>query len=121
MNQLSPSPGLPFSNAVPSNGMLYISGQIGIDPTTNSLPSTGFEAEVDQVMKNLGEVLHGFGLTHDDLVNVTIYLKSMGNYFAMNTVYSRYFSGDFPTRVCIAVHDLALNANIEIAAIAETK
>jgi len=121
MNQPSPSPKLPFSKAVASNGMLYISGQIGIDPTTNSLPSTGFEAEADQVMKNLGDVLHGFGLNHDDLVNVTIYLKSMGNYSATNTVYSQYFSGNFPSRVCIAVHDLPLNANIEIAAIAKTK
>ena len=112
---------LPFSKAVASNGMLYISGQIGIDPTTNSLPSTGFEAEADQVMKNLGEVLQGSGLTHDDLVNVTIYLKSMGNYPAANTVYSRYFSGNFPARVCIAVYDLPVNANIEIAAIAKTK
>lgn len=121
MNQSSPSPRLPFSKAVISKGMLYISGQIGIDPTTNSLPSTGIEAEAGQVMKNLGEVLHGFGLTHDDLVSVTIYLKSMGNYAATNTVYSRYFSGNFPARVCIAVHDLPLNANIEIAGIAETK
>jgi reactive intermediate/imine deaminase len=121
MNQPSPSPRLPFRKAVASSGMLYISGQIGIDPTTNSLPATSFEAEADQVMKNLGEVLHGFGLTHDDLVSVTIYLKSMGNYSAANTVYSRYFSGDFPARVCIAVYDLPLNANIEIAAIAGTK
>ncbi|HXO74030.1 MAG TPA: Rid family detoxifying hydrolase [Puia sp.] len=116
-----PSLKLPFSKAVASKGMLYISGQIGIDPTTNSLPSTGFEAEVDQVMKNLGEVLQGSGLTYNDLVNVTIYLKSMGNYPATNTVYSRYFSDNFPARVCIAVHDLPLNANIEIAAIAATK
>lgn len=112
---------LPFSKAVASNGMLYISGQIGIDPTTNSLPSTGIEAEADQVMKNLGEVLNGFGLTHDDLVNVTIYLKSMGNYSATNAVYSRYFSDKFPARVCIAVHDLPLNANVEIAGIAKAK
>lgn len=110
---------LPFSKAIASKGMLYISGQIGIDPATNALPSTGFEAEADQVMKNLGEVLHGFGLTYDNLVNVTIYLKSMGNYPATNTVYSQYFNGNFPSRVCIAVHDLPLNANIEIAAIAE--
>ena len=121
MNQPSPLLKLPFSKAVVSRGMLYLSGQIGIDPATNSLPSTGIEAETDQVMKNLGEVLHEFGLTHDDLVNVTIYLKSMGDYSSMNTVYSRYFTGDFPTRVCIAVHDLALNASIEIAAIAETE
>jgi reactive intermediate/imine deaminase len=121
MNQPSPSSGLPFSKAVASRGMLYISGQIGIDPTTNSLPSTSFEAEADQVMKNLGEVLHGFGLTHDNLINVTIYLKSMGNYSATNTVYIRYFNGNFPARVCIAVHDLPLNANIEVAAIAEMK
>jgi reactive intermediate/imine deaminase len=121
MTQPSPLPSLPFRKAVASNGMLYISGQIGIDPATNSLLSTDFEAEADQVMKNLGEVLNEFGLTYDDLVSVTIYLKSMGNYPATNIVYSRYFSGNFPARVCIAVHDLPLNANIEIAALAKTK
>jgi len=121
MNQSSSLPKLPFSEAVAARGMLYISGQIGIDPATQSLPSAGFEAEADQVMKNLGGVLRRSGLTYNDLVSVTIYLKSMENYAATNTVYSRYFGDVLPARVCIAVHDLPLKARIEIAAVAEGK
>jgi len=112
---------LPFSESIESNGAVYISGQIGVDPATNTLPAAGFAAEADQVMKNLGSVLHRQGLDYGDLVNVTIYLKSMENYSAANTEYRKYFSGRFPARVCIAVHDLPLNANIEIAGIARRK
>ena len=121
MNQVPSPSGLPFREAVALQGTLYISGQIGIDPATRTLPSAGFEAEADQVMKNLGGVLSRSGLTYNDLVSVTIYLKSMENYPVTNSVYSRYFDGDFPARVCIAVHDLPLKANIEIAAVAEVK
>lgn|GEM_PF-177499 len=119
MNTLATSPRLPFSEAVKSNGMLYISGQIGIDPATNALQPGGFEAEADRVMKNLGRVLGANGLGYSDLVSVTIYLKKMENYAAINSVYSGYFSESFPARVCIAVSDLPLNASVEIAAIAK--
>ena len=112
---------LPFSESIESNGVVYISGQIGIDPATNALPGSGFSAEADQVMKNLGAVLGRQGLGYSDLVNVTIYLKSMENYAAANAEYRKYFSGKYPARVCIAVHDLPLKASIEIAGIAQRK
>ena len=112
---------LPFSESIESNGVVYISGQIGVDPATNALPGTGFSAEADQVMKNLGAVLGRQGLGYGDLVNVTIYLKSMENYPAANAEYRKYFSGRFPARVCIAVHDLPFNASIEIAGVAQRK
>ena len=112
---------LPFSESIESNGTVYISGQIGIDPATSALPTAGFAAEADQVMKNLGAVLGRQGLGYGDLVNVTIYLKSMENYSAANTEYRKYFTGRFPARVCIAVHDLPLKASIEIAGVAQRK
>jgi reactive intermediate/imine deaminase len=115
------SQALPFSEAIESNGIVYISGQIGVDPATNALPASGFAAEADQVMKNLGAVLGRQGLGYGDLVNVTIYLKSMENYAAANEEYRKYFSGRFPARVCIAVHDLPFNASIEIAGVAQRK
>jgi reactive intermediate/imine deaminase len=115
------STGLPFSDAVAANGMLYISGQIGLDPVTDQFPAAGFTAEADQVMKNLGKVLKDNGLGFSDLVSVTIYLKSMDNYTPVNKVYRQYFNGVFPARVCIAVQDLPLHANIEMAAIARQK
>jgi len=112
---------LPFSESIESNGTVYISGQIGVDPATNALLTAGFAAEADQVMKNLGEVLHRQSLDYGDLVNVTIYLKSMENYAVANTEYRKYFTDRFPARVCIAVHDLPFNASIEIAGIAQRR
>jgi reactive intermediate/imine deaminase len=110
---------LPFSDFVASGGMIYISGQIGIDPETDKLISTNFKAEADQAMKNIGSILRGNHLTYQDLVSVTIYLTTIENYAATNEVYKKYFSNTFPARVCIAVKELPLKANIEIAAIAK--
>jgi reactive intermediate/imine deaminase len=121
MNHSSPIIALPFREAVVSNNTVYISGQVGVDPSTGALNQASFEAEADQVMKNLGEVLGKFELSYKDLISVTIYLKSMANYASTNKVYSNYFEHVFPARVCIAVADLPLQANIEIAAIAEKK
>ncbi|SEO21664.1 Rid family detoxifying hydrolase [Mucilaginibacter sp. OK283] len=109
--------GLPFSDAYIYGDALYISGQIGID-NTGTLVSNGFEAEATQVMENLGKVLRKNKLNYQDLVNVTIYLTSMDNYAAANTVYSKYFHHKFPARVCIAVKELPRQAQIEIAAVA---
>lgn len=121
MNHSSPVSGLPFSEAVASDNTVYISGQVGIDPATGAINKASFEAEADQVMKNVGVVLAKFGLSYKDLLNVTIYLKSMENYASANSVYERYFKGVFPSRVCIAVVDLPLHASIEIAAIAQKR
>ena len=121
MSVVSSSLALPFSDAIDSDGTVYISGQIGLDPETKSLSSDGFEAEARQVMQNLGTVLRKQGLGYIDLVNVTIYLKTMENYAVLNAVYRTFFGEVFPSRVCIAVFDLPLNANVEIAGIARKK
>jgi reactive intermediate/imine deaminase len=109
---------LPFSESVPVGDMLYISGQVGIDQATNTLVTDSFGAEAQQVMDNIGKVLRNNNLTYGDLVNVTIYLTDMDNYSETNEVYRKYFSTTFPARVCIAVKQLPLKANIEISAIA---
>lgn len=111
----------PFSPSFESGGMIYISGQIGLDPLTGKLVNNSFEAEADQVMKNLGLILSGHQLTYHHLVNVTIYLTTMEHYEATNKIYRKYFNKIFPARVCIAVNDLPMRANIEIAAIANPK
>lgn len=99
---------------------MYVSGQIG--RANGQLVTESFQAEAHQVMKNVGEVLRKRMLTHDDLVSVTIYLKDMKNYAAINEVYRTYFRGSrLPARVCIAVAELPFNANVEIAGIAEVK
>lgn len=111
------TPGLPFSETYLYKDTLYLSGQVGIDHT-GQLVNTGFEAEVKQVMENIGHTLRKNDLTYSDLINVTIYLTSMDNYAALNAVYRTYFDKKFPARVCIAVKELPLQAHVEIAAIA---
>ena len=109
---------LPFSKIMNVNDFVFISGQIGTDEISGKLITESFEAEANQVMKNIGALLKTEGLGFSDLVNVTIYLKKMENYAATNNVYRSYFSDRFPARVCIAVSELPGNANIEIAATA---
>lgn len=106
---------LPYSKVKSAKDFVFLSGQVGINSATGQLVTSNFEAEVHQVMKNIGSLLHEQGLAYSDLVNVTIYLKSMDNYPITNQVYRSYFTGDFPARVCIAVADLPAKANIEIA------
>lgn len=110
---------LPFSEAVAANGMLYISGQVGIDPATGTLVNQRFQEEATQVMKNLGSVLAHHQLNYQQLVNVTIYLTDMDQYAVANEVYRGFFTGRFPARVCIAVKELPLGAKIEICGIAQ--
>lgn len=115
---MNPITQLPFVAAVAVNNMLYISGQVGVDPVSGTLVNSSFAEEAHQVMKNIGQVLQQHQLLYSHLVHVTIYLVNMDNYAATNTVYSQYFTDGFPARVCIAVNRLPLNASIEITAIA---
>jgi 2-iminobutanoate/2-iminopropanoate deaminase len=109
---------LPFSKSLPVGDVLYISGQVGINPATNTLVDSSFRDEVGQVMDNIGEILQKYDLSYGALVNVTIFLTDMNHYNETNEVYGQYFTTTYPTRVCIAVKRLPLDANIEITAIA---
>lgn len=95
-------------------------GQVGVGPggAIQGNEDDGFRQEVRQVMENIGQVLQRHGLRYRHLVNVTIFLTDMANYTEMNKVYSEFFQDSFPSRVCIAVKELAMNARIEISAIA---
>ena len=104
----------PISTAIKANGFLFVSGQVGRNPETGKLQSETFESETHQVMKNIGTILQEAGLTFDDVVSVTIYLKDMKQYAQVNEVYKTYFSGAFPTRTCIAVLDLPVGASVEM-------
>jgi len=109
---------LPFTDAVKEGNLLYISGQIGMDQRSGALANGSFISEAIQVMENMGQILRRHSLGYDDLVSVTIYLTDMDNYKETNKVYSHYFSGKFPARVCIAVKELPMGAAIEISAVA---
>lgn len=112
---------LPFSSSLKAGELLFVSGQVGINPATSKLSNASFEAEVQQVMENLKNELKKDNLTMDDLVSTIIYLKDMKQYDRLNSVYGSYFKNRFPTRTCIAVADLPAGASVEISGVAHFK
>lgn len=110
----------PYSQAIVSNGFIYCSGQIGIDPKTNELVS-GFEEQTHQVLKNLAEVLKGGNSGLEMVVKTTVYLADIKDYGMMNEIYGQYFSEHRPARAAFAVAHLPKDALIEIELVAEVK
>lgn len=108
----------PYSQANFINGVLYISGQIPIDPSTGNLVD-GIEKETHQVMKNLKAVLAEAGLSFSNVVKTTIFLKSMDDFAVMNEIYASYFDDqNFPARETVQVSALPKNVSVEISMIA---
>lgn len=98
--------------------MLYLSGQIAIDPESGTLIDSGLQAETHQVMKNLKAVLHAAGLDFSHVVKTGIFLKDMSYFSTVNEVYAQYFDSDYPARETVAVAGLPRNVNVEISMIA---
>ena len=108
----------PYSQANMANGILYISGQIPVDPTTNELVE-GIENETHQVMKNLHAILTEAGMTFKNVVKATIFLKDMGDFAVMNSIYASYLEeGTYPARETVQVSCLPKNVDVEISMIA---
>ena len=110
----APVPIAPYSQGIEANGFLFVSGQIGLNPTTRKLVEGGTEAEALQIMENIRAVLAAGGAKMEDIVSTTVYLKNMDDFQKMNEIYGRYFTGNFPTRSTVGVNGLAGGANIEI-------
>ncbi|MGN1382256.1 MAG: Rid family detoxifying hydrolase [Eubacterium sp.] len=108
----------PYSQAIAANGILFASGQIGIDPAAGKITSDTIEGQAEQACKNVGEVLKANGLTFDQVIRTTCYLSDMANFKAFNDVYAKYFTGK-PARSCVAVKEIPAGAlcEIEITAI----
>ena len=115
----APAPIGPYSQAVFSNGTLYTSGQIAINPSTNELILMDIPSETRQVMENLKAVLEAADMTFANVIKTTIFLSDMGSFAAVNEVYGAYFSSDFPARETVAVKTLPKNVNVEISMIAQ--
>ena len=108
----------PYSQANLANGILYISGQIPVDPATGKLVE-GIEKETHQVMKNLEAILTEAGMTFKNVVKATIFLKSMDDFAVMNDIYASYLdSSCYPARETVQVSCLPKNVNVEISMIA---
>lgn len=108
----------PYSQAVETNGILYISGQIPLHPQTGQ--TTGFEInkQTMQVLDNIGAILVAAGYTFRNVVKTTCYLKNLGDFAAMNEVYATYFTVDPPARATVEVSRLPKDVLIEIEAVA---
>ncbi|MGC9044289.1 MAG: RidA family protein [Myxococcota bacterium] len=109
----------PYSQAVMVNDMLFISGQIPIDPKTGNIVSADIKAQTEQVLKNIIAVLNEAGLTMENVVKTTIFLKDMGKFAEVNEVYKGFFrEGSYPARATVEVARLPKDVLVEIEAIA---
>ena len=108
-----PAPG-PFSAAVRAGAFIYLSGQVGVDPATDSLVEGGVVAEAEQLFANLAVVLEAAGKGFDDVIRAGVFLVDMADYAALNAVYARHFTQPYPARTCVAVAALPLGARVEI-------
>ncbi len=107
-----------YSQAIETNGTLYISGQVPIDPTVGKIVSDNVVEQADQVMKNIGAILQEAGYTYSDVVKSTIFLSDIKYFAEVNQVYAKYYSVNPPARSAFAVKDLPLGALVEIETIA---
>jgi 2-iminobutanoate/2-iminopropanoate deaminase len=114
----APAPIGPYSQAVKANGMLFISGQVAMNPETGELATGDIQSETRQVMQNLAAILEEAHLTFEHIVKTNIFLSDMSLFAQMNEVYGSFFKGDFPARETVAVKGLPRGVNVEISMIA---
>lgn len=107
-----------YSQAVETNGTLYLSGQVPIDPSVGSITTTDIREQTQQVMKNIGSILQAAGYTYADVVKSTIFLTDINHFSAVNDIYQQYYPQNPPARSAIAVKALPLDALVEIETVA---
>jgi len=114
----APSPIGPYNQAILAGNMLFISGQICLDPATGELSNKDVQQETHQVMHNLKAILQQAGMDFGNVVKTTIFLTEMHRFGEINEVYGKYFEGDFPARETVQVSALPKFVNVEISMIA---
>ena len=110
----------PYSQAVKTNGLVFASGQIPLDPQTGKFVPGGIEEQTEQVIKNLSAVLEAAGSSLSRVVKTTVFLADMQEFTAMNDVYGKFFKEDPPARATVEAARLPRDARVEIEAIALT-
>ena len=108
----------PYSQAVLVNGLLFVSGQIPVNPADGSVAES-IEQQSHQALKNVGAILAEAGLGYEDVVKTTVLLADIADFKAMNAVYAEYFTQDKPARACFQVAALPLGVKVEIEVIAD--
>ena len=114
----APKPIGPYSQAIASGGLVFVSGQIAIDPKSGDVINTSITEETKQVMQNISAILASEGLGFSDIVKTTIFLTNMEDFTEVNATYGSFFIGDFPARETVEVSRLPKNVRVEISVIA---
>ena len=114
----APAPIDPYNQAIETGNMLFISGQVCIDPVTNQLKNKDLQEETHQVMHNLKAILEKADMDFENVVKATIFITDMNRFSEMNEVYAKYFSNNFPARETVQVSALPKFVNVEISMIA---
>ena len=108
----------PYSQAIAHNGLIFVSGQLPIDPSTGAFPEGEVEAQTRQSLTNIKSILEQAGSGMDKVVKTTVLLADMGDFAAMNGVYAEFFSEPYPARCAFAVKTLPKGALVEIECVA---
>lgn len=111
----------PYSQGIEANGLVFVSGQLPVDPATGAFAPVGVAEQTAQSLKNISAVLAAAGCTMEDVVKTTVFLTDMGKFAEMNEVYATFFKGDCPARSAFQVGALPKGAQVEIEAIAAKK
>ena len=114
----APSPIGPYSQGIISNNLVFISGQIALDPQTTELVNEDIFSETHQVMRNLLAILESVGANFNHVLKTTIFLSDMSYFTNVNEVYISYFTDDYPARETLSVKGLPKNVNVEISMVA---
>ena len=107
----------PYSQAVEAGGFIYASGQIPIDPATGNIPE-GIEAQAKQALTNVKNLIEAAGITLDDVVKTSVFIKDMGDFAKVNEIYATFFTKDYPARSCVEVARLPKDVLIEVEVVA---
>ena len=114
----APAPIGPYSQAVQIGNLLFVSGQIAINPATGNIDATDIISETHQAMHNVKSILAEAQMDFNSVIKTTIFLSDMSLFASVNEVYGKYFQGDFPARETVAVKGLPKNVNVEISVVA---
>ncbi|MPM43985.1 2-iminobutanoate/2-iminopropanoate deaminase [bioreactor metagenome] len=110
----------PYSQGIKAAGLVFVSGQLPINPETGSFPN-GIEAQTEQSIKNCKAILEGAGSSIAKVVKTTVFLKDMNDFAAMNGVYAKFFTEPFPARAAVEVARLPKDAMVEVECIADAE
>jgi len=116
----APFQGAPYSQGIVHGDLVFVAGQVGLDPETNQVVGGGIEAQTEQAMKNISAVLEAAGSSLSNALKTSIFLVDFDDFAAMNEVYARFVGPDFPARATVQIAGLPMGALVEIEVVAHT-